>query len=46
MEAVTKCEIELLDYVSKDDLFSDGGVIKLLTKEGSGWRMPKARLRA
>ena len=35
-------EIELLDFVSKDDLFSDGGVIKLLKKEGSGWRMPKA----
>eukprot|EP00438_Fugacium_kawagutii_P035274 Skav209741 [mRNA] locus=scaffold2057:27100:27669:- [translate_table: standard] len=34
-------EIELLDFVSKDDLFSDGGVIKVLQKEGNGWKVPK-----
>eukprot|EP00931_Biecheleriopsis_adriatica_P033998 TRINITY_DN19685_c0_g1_i1.p1 TRINITY_DN19685_c0_g1~~TRINITY_DN19685_c0_g1_i1.p1 ORF type:complete len:583 (+),score=214.97 TRINITY_DN19685_c0_g1_i1:62-1750(+) len=34
-------EIELLDWKSKDDLFSDGGVIKTTLKEGSGWKTPK-----
>jgi len=34
-------EIELLSWVSKDDLFEDGGVIKSLLKEGSGWKKPK-----
>ena len=34
-------EVELLNFVSKDDLFSDGGVIKVLVKEGSGWKVPK-----
>ena len=35
-------EIELMSFVSKDDLFSDGGVIKALVKEGSGWKLPKS----
>lgn len=34
-------EIELLDFVSKDDLFGDGGLVKVLQKEGSGWKVPK-----
>lgn len=34
-------EVELLSWVSKDDLFQDGGVIKSLVKEGSGWKKPK-----
>lgn len=34
-------EIELLDWDSKDDLFSDGGVVKTQLKEGSGWKEPK-----
>jgi FK506-binding protein 4/5 len=34
-------EVELLSWVSKDDLFQDGGVIKSLLKEGSGWKKPK-----
>merc|ERR1712136_575725 len=34
-------EVELLSWVSKDDLFSDGGVIKSRLKEGSGWKKPK-----
>lgn len=34
-------EIELLDFVSKDDLFRDGGVVKVVQKEGSGWKVPK-----
>ena len=27
-------EVELLNWVSKDDLFNDGGVIKSVLKEG------------
>lgn len=34
-------EVELLSWVSKDDLFEDGGVIKSEIKEGSGWKKPK-----
>jgi len=34
-------EVELLSWVSKDDLFQDGGAIKSLLKEGSGWKKPK-----
>merc|ERR1712217_207245 len=34
-------EVELLNWVSKDDLFQDGGVIKSQVKEGSGWKKPK-----
>jgi len=33
-------EIELLSWLSKDDLFQDGGVIKTLLKEGTGWTKP------
>mmetsp|Transcript_33766 Transcript_33766/g.61472 ORF Transcript_33766/g.61472 Transcript_33766/m.61472 type:complete len:583 (+) Transcript_33766:67-1815(+) len=33
-------EIELLSWVSKDDLFQDGGVIKTEVKEGKGWKEP------
>ena len=36
-------EVELLDFVSKDDLFGDGGVIKLQVAEGSGWKTPKEK---
>jgi len=35
-------EIELLSWVSKDDLFGDEGVIRTMIVEGTGWRMPKA----
>jgi len=35
-------EVELISWVSKDDLFGDEGVIKTQVKEGSGWRVPKA----
>ncbi|CAJ1365683.1 unnamed protein product, partial [Effrenium voratum] len=41
--AALEFEIELLDFVSRDDLFGDGGVVKLLTREGSGWKVPKSR---
>ncbi|CAK9000614.1 unnamed protein product [Durusdinium trenchii] len=34
-------EVELIDWVSKDDLFGDGGVIQLQVAEGSGWKSPK-----
>jgi FKBP-type peptidyl-prolyl cis-trans isomerase/tetratricopeptide (TPR) repeat protein len=34
-------EVELLSWVSKDDLFQDGGAIKTVLKEGSGWKKPK-----
>ncbi|CAK9062985.1 Peptidyl-prolyl cis-trans isomerase FKBP65 (PPIase FKBP65) (70 kDa peptidyl-prolyl isomerase) (FK506-binding protein 65) (AtFKBP65) (Immunophilin FKBP65) (Peptidyl-prolyl isomerase ROF2) (Protein ROTAMASE FKBP 2) (Rotamase) [Durusdinium trenchii] len=33
-------EVELLGWVSKDDLFGDEGAIKTQLKEGSGWRTP------
>merc|ERR1719229_33306 len=35
-------EVELISWTSKDDLFGDEGVIKTLTTEGSGWKMPKS----
>merc|ERR1719412_1822134 len=35
-------EVELISWVSKDDLFGDGGVVKALQKEGSGWKQPKS----
>mmetsp|Transcript_20166 Transcript_20166/g.47000 ORF Transcript_20166/g.47000 Transcript_20166/m.47000 type:complete len:691 (+) Transcript_20166:64-2136(+) len=34
-------EIELISWVSKDDLFNDGGVIKAIVEEGSGFENPK-----
>jgi len=34
-------EIELFRWVSKSDLFQDGGVIKAEVQEGSGWKSPK-----
>merc|ERR1712137_1342803 len=34
-------EVEVLSWTSKDDLFSDEGVIKSQIKEGSGWKKPK-----
>lgn len=34
-------EVELISWMSKDDLFGDEGVIKTQTKEGSGWKNPK-----
>ena len=36
-------EVELLDFVSKDDLFGDGTVIKQQVSEGSGWKTPKEK---
>eukprot|EP00418_Pyrodinium_bahamense_P065919 CAMPEP_0179088380 /NCGR_PEP_ID=MMETSP0796-20121207/40210_1 /TAXON_ID=73915 /ORGANISM="Pyrodinium bahamense, Strain pbaha01" /LENGTH=602 /DNA_ID=CAMNT_0020785909 /DNA_START=54 /DNA_END=1862 /DNA_ORIENTATION=+ len=33
-------EVELLSWLSKDDLFNDGGVVKTMIKEGTGWRKP------
>eukprot|EP00434_Breviolum_minutum_P014173 symbB.v1.2.012494.t1/scaffold862.1/size157115/3 len=35
-------EVELLGWVSKDDLFADEGAIKTQLKEGSGWKTPNA----
>jgi len=35
-------EVELLNWTSQDDLFSDGAVIKACVNEGSGWKKPKA----
>jgi len=35
-------EVELLGWVSKDDLFGDEGAIKTQLKEGSGWKTPNA----
>merc|ERR1712032_940375 len=40
-DATLVFEVELLSWVSKDDLFQDGGVIKAEVKEGSGWKKPK-----
>merc|ERR1719221_1025344 len=40
-DATLVFEVELLSWVSKDDLFQDGGVIKSGIKEGSGWKNPK-----
>lgn len=34
-------EVELISWVSKDDLFQDGGVIKDEITEGTGWKKPK-----
>lgn len=34
-------EVELLSWMSKDDLFGDDGVIKTELQEGSGWRHAK-----
>mmetsp|Transcript_9332 Transcript_9332/g.12989 ORF Transcript_9332/g.12989 Transcript_9332/m.12989 type:complete len:189 (+) Transcript_9332:80-646(+) len=34
-------EVELMSWVSKDDLFNDGGVIKAIVEEGSGFENPK-----
>lgn len=34
-------EVELLSWISKDDLFQDEGVIKTEVKEGKGWKKPK-----
>eukprot|EP00927_Polykrikos_kofoidii_P072285 TRINITY_DN68421_c0_g1_i1.p1 TRINITY_DN68421_c0_g1~~TRINITY_DN68421_c0_g1_i1.p1 ORF type:complete len:664 (-),score=123.41 TRINITY_DN68421_c0_g1_i1:278-2269(-) len=33
--------VELVSWVSKDDLFGDGGVIKSIQQEASGWERPK-----
>mmetsp|Transcript_15389 Transcript_15389/g.33863 ORF Transcript_15389/g.33863 Transcript_15389/m.33863 type:complete len:672 (-) Transcript_15389:131-2146(-) len=40
--AVLIFEVELISWVSKDDLFGDGGCQKARVKEGSGWQNPKA----
>ncbi|CAE7447034.1 FKBP62 [Symbiodinium natans] len=34
-------EVELLDFTNQEDLFSDGGVLKVMVKEGSGWKAPQ-----
>mmetsp|Transcript_82584 Transcript_82584/g.246261 ORF Transcript_82584/g.246261 Transcript_82584/m.246261 type:complete len:671 (+) Transcript_82584:51-2063(+) len=34
-------EVELISWISKDDLFGDGMAIKSLLEEGSGWQNPK-----
>ncbi|CAE7716879.1 FKBP62 [Symbiodinium pilosum] len=34
-------EVELLDFTNKEDLFSDGGVLKEMIKEGLGWKVPR-----
>ncbi|CAJ1450236.1 unnamed protein product [Effrenium voratum] len=33
-------EVELIGWISKDDLFGDEGAIKTQLKEGSGWKTP------
>lgn len=33
-------EVELISWVSKDDLFGDEGVFKSMVTEGSGWKKP------
>jgi len=40
-DATLVFEIELFRWVSKSDLFQDGGVIKVEMQEGSGWKNPK-----
>eukprot|EP00971_Amphidinium_carterae_P299745 5955469-Amphidinium_carterae.1 len=35
-------EVELLSWVSKVDLFQDGGVIKSKIEDGKGWLKPKS----
>jgi len=34
-------EVELISWISKDDIFGDGMAIKSLLEEGSGWQNPK-----
>lgn len=34
-------EVELISWISKDDLFGDGMAIKSQLEEGSGWQNPK-----
>lgn len=34
-------EIELVSWISKDDLFQDEGVFRNILEEGEGWEMPK-----
>lgn len=34
-------EVELISWVSKDDMFGDEGVIKAEITEGTGWKKPK-----
>jgi len=34
-------EVELINILSKDDVFRDGGVVKSITQEGEGWDTPK-----
>jgi len=33
-------EVELISWISRDDLFRDGGAIKSQLEEGSGWKNP------
>mmetsp|Transcript_63971 Transcript_63971/g.187669 ORF Transcript_63971/g.187669 Transcript_63971/m.187669 type:complete len:741 (+) Transcript_63971:172-2394(+) len=40
-EATVHYEVELLGWVEKEDLFGDGGCIKVRVKEGEQWKMPK-----
>jgi len=35
-------EVELISWLGKDDLFRDGGVIKIITEEGQGYETPKS----
>jgi len=39
--AVLTFEVELISWIAKDDVFRDGGVIRVQTQEGSGWENPK-----
>ncbi len=36
-------EVELIDWRSVKDIAGDGGVIKTIVKEGSGWAKPLPR---
>jgi FKBP-type peptidyl-prolyl cis-trans isomerase len=35
-------EIELISWLSREDMFGDEGVIKTVLKDGEGWKKPKA----
>lgn len=36
-------EVEVISWISNDDLFGDEGAIKTLVKEGEGWNNPKSK---
>eukprot|EP00927_Polykrikos_kofoidii_P067310 TRINITY_DN6280_c0_g2_i2.p1 TRINITY_DN6280_c0_g2~~TRINITY_DN6280_c0_g2_i2.p1 ORF type:complete len:585 (-),score=145.54 TRINITY_DN6280_c0_g2_i2:154-1908(-) len=40
-KATVVYEIELVSWLSREDLFGDEGVIKTVLKDGEGWKKPK-----